>query len=180
MFNEFINKHKDIVDFFFKLATMSIAVFNILFAIYIFKLKNKKDDSDKEKDRRISLLKTLVLDHNLKYFYDFFDELAAVLEELKTGLDDAEKSTIKTKADVKFILLRRQFTDTFLAVDKSLYTTIIDKMDILQDELTYCIFDAGVNLTHEPKFNEMITNKLIDKKTAILSMLFMYRGDEVV
>lgn len=65
----------DWLDIVYKIAMVLIALFNIWFAITIHKLKNKKEDNFKEADRKIALLKTLILDYNLKFVYDFFDSL---------------------------------------------------------------------------------------------------------
>jgi len=174
--DDLIKNHKELVDFLFKVATMFIALFNVGFAILIFRSKTRKDDTDKEKDRKLSLLKTLVLDHNLKNFYSFFDDLESKLSELKKALSDEEKSVIDSAVSDKFVKLRIQFINLFLAVDKDLYKSILDKMDSLQEYITKSIFDAGVNLNHDPKYNEIIANPLSDKKTDILAMLFQYRG----
>ena len=174
--DDFIKNHKDIVDFLFKIATMSIALFNIGFAIWIYKTKTHKDDTDKERDRKLSLLKTLVLDHNLKNFYAFFDDLEAKLSDLKKPLNDEEKAEIDVIVSEKFSKLRIQFTDLFLAVDRVLYQAILDKMDSLQEHITKSIFDPGVNLNHEPKYKEIIITPLSTEKTSIVTTLYQYRG----
>ena len=72
-----------LLDIFFKTATIIIAIANLFFVVKFFNLKNKKEDADKEKDRRINWLKTLVLDHSLDSFYSFFDSLETELNKLK-------------------------------------------------------------------------------------------------
>lgn len=62
---------RNLVDLFYKLATVLIALFNVGFAVYIYRTKDKKEDDNKEADRRIGLLKTLILDYNLKHVYSF-------------------------------------------------------------------------------------------------------------
>ncbi len=56
-----------ILDVVYKIAMILIAAFNAWFAYTIHKLKNKKEDDFKEADRKIALLKTLILDYNLKF-----------------------------------------------------------------------------------------------------------------
>lgn len=68
-----------ILDVVYKIAMILIAAFNAWFAYTIHKLKNKKEDDFKEADRKIALLKTLILDYNLKFVYEFFDNLEAHL-----------------------------------------------------------------------------------------------------
>jgi hypothetical protein len=168
----------DYLDIAFKLAAICIALFNVIFAINIFRIKNKKDDSEKEKDIKIQLLKTLVLDHNLKYFYSVFDEIESELLKLKApNLNDNQKSKIDSDIADLFIKLRRRFFDSLLAIDDDLYDVVIDFSDELQGHLTNSIFDQGVNLSHAPKFDELIKEKIIKTKTEIIRKLFNYRGD---
>ena len=163
----------DYLDIAFKSATICIALFNIYFASKIFRIKNKKEDSEKERDRKIQLLKTLVLDHNLKHYYSVFDEIEAKLTELKTpNLNDENKSAIDTSIADLFIKLRRKFYDSLLAIDNALYNTIIGYSDELQTNLTNAIFDPGVNLSHAPKYDELIQEKVINTKTEIIKKLF--------
>lgn len=167
----------DYLDIVFKSATVLIAAINVSFAIRIFRVKSKKDDTDKERDRRIQQLKTLVLDHNLKHFYDFFDKIEVELAALKqSNLTDEQKKDIDDKVGDHFIAVRRKFTDTLLSVDQSLYDSTLDLTDKLQEYLSSSMFDAGVNLSHAPKYDEIINEKLTTTKTDIIRKLFSYRG----
>ena len=167
----------DYLDIAFKSATICIALFNVYFASKIFRIKNEKDDSEKERDRKLQLLKTLVLDHNLKHYYSGFSEIETKLNELKeSNLTDENKSEIDTAIADLFINLRRRFYDSLLAIDNSLYDTIVEYSDELQGHLTNTIFDAGINLSHEPKFEELISEKIINTKTEIIKKLYNYRG----
>lgn len=168
----------DYLDIAFKSATICIALFNIYFATKIFRIKDRKEDSEKERDRKIQLLKTLVLDHNLKHYYSIFDEIEAKLTELKApNLNDDNKSTIDTSVAELFIKLRRKFYDSLLAIDNALYDTIVDFSDKLQTDLTNAIFDPGINLSHTPKYDELIQEKVTNTKTEIIKKLFNYRGN---
>lgn len=168
----------DYLDIAFKIATISIAALNVFFAVRIFNLKNKKDDSAKEKDRKIQLLKTLVLDPNFKNFYLIFDEIEDELNKLKVnGLTVIQKQAIDATLADLFIKLRRKFYDSLLGIDESLYSNIETHSDVLQNHFTETIFDNGVNLSHSPKFDELITEKLLNTKTNIIKQLFSYRGD---
>lgn len=166
-----------LLDIIFKTATVLVAVVNLIFVVKFFNLKSVRDNSDKERDRKINWLKTLVLDYNLDSFYSFFDSLETSLAKLKRqniSLND------KTKVDEEiadlFILLRRKFTDTLLAVDDSLYKKVLLISDKLQTHLTETIFDNGVNLAHPPKFQELLLERLIISKTDIIKVIFGYRG----
>jgi hypothetical protein len=170
-------ENTDYLDIAFKTATICIALFNAYFAIKIFKDKNKKEDTEKERDRKIQLLKTLVLDHNLEYFYTIFDEIENELEKLKLpNLTDQDKLIIDSNIQDLFIKLRRKFYDSLLAIDETLYNNIENRCDELQSHFSLTIFDQGINLSHIPKYDDLINEKLIDSKTEIIRFLFSYRG----
>jgi hypothetical protein len=94
----------DFLDIVFKSATIIIALTNMGFAFYVYKIKTEKDDKDKEKDRRISWMKSLVLDHTLKQFYGFCDNIEHELLKLNNKeLNDAFRAEVNDNlADLFF------------------------------------------------------------------------------
>ena len=56
-------------------------------------------------------------------------------------------------------------------------TMISAKLLLNEDDITNSIFDAGINLYVDKKFNDFITNKIIDCKTKIIKILFSYSGE---
>lgn len=60
------------LDVFYKFGMVVIAIVNIIFARKLHKQQIVKDEAKEKSDHKVMLLKTLVLDHNLKPFYDFF------------------------------------------------------------------------------------------------------------
>lgn len=167
----------ELLDIIFKSATAIIALANLFFVIKFFKLKSKKEDIDKEKDRKIQWLKTLVLDHSLDSFYDFFKSTELELNNLKIqNLSIAAKTKIDEKIGDEFIKLRRNFTDTLIAVDETFYKKVLAVTDNFQTHLTTTIFDNGINLAYQPKFEELILEKMTIAKTDIIKLLFGYRG----
>ncbi|HTN37298.1 MAG TPA: hypothetical protein VL053_09500 [Arachidicoccus sp.] len=165
------------LDILVKVATVIIALFNVVFTVIIFRFKTNKDNKEKDCDRNIQLLKTLVLDHNLSNYYQIFEHIEHHLIALKS-----EQLTlpIKQEIDLKladyFIQLRNKFYDILLAIDDALYERIKTEIDGLQTNLIDTIFDPGINLNHTPKYDELITQKLVVTKTEIIRMLFQYRG----
>lgn len=166
-----------ILDIIFKAATVCIAGFNVFFAIKIFRLKDKKDDTEKERDRKIQLLKTLVLDHNLIKYHSIFEDIEKQLILLKKpDMQIDEKQAVDTEIGELFIQLRSKFYDSLLAIDNDLYDCIKGKADALQTHFTETIFDQGINLAHLPKYDELINQQLTTAKTEIIRKLFNYRG----
>ncbi|TGK87578.1 hypothetical protein EHQ24_01665 [Leptospira noumeaensis] len=155
-----------------------IALFNSGFALKIFLSNSKKDEIKREKDRKIQLLKILVLDHNLKYFYDIFEKLEMKLHLLeRKNLKLNTKKTIEGDISNLFIQLRRKFTDPLLAIDNSFYDRILKTLDDHQSSITNAIFNEGINLSNKEKYNEIISEEHSAVKSDILRILFSYKGD---
>lgn len=162
------------VDIFYKCATVMIAFFNLAFAIYIFIMKDRKEDNNKEADRKINLLKTLVLDYNLKYVYSFFDELKAILSMLKDP--EANKVFVEQNIQVLFKELNEKFIYFLSAVDNNLYSKILRKSDNFRDQLVANIFDEGINIHVDKQYNELIDKPYKVFKKDIIQDLFSYTG----
>jgi len=170
--------NRSVLDTIYKIAMICIAFFNIFFAIYIFNFKNRKDDYANERNRKIGLLKSLVLDHNMKYLYDFFENIDKEVQALKLlNININEKRNTNDNLINLGIILRQNFIDTLIAIDKGLYTDIILTTDNLLDTLTENIFDEGINLSHLPMFEQKITKLITENKTSIIKTLFSYKGD---
>lgn len=165
------------LDVIHKSATILIALCNLGFAVFIFSKNTQKSDRDKKKDRNIQALKVLIFDHNLKYFYYFFEDIESHLNGFKEiGLSDAEKAVILEKIGDDLILLRRKFTDTLLAIDKSLYTKVLDRFDTFETNINDLVFEHGINLSDAPTFDDNITSNLTILKTETIKDLFDYNS----
>jgi hypothetical protein len=160
-----------------EIATVVIAVVNVILVIYIFRNNNNRDLTLKEKERKLNLLKTLVLDYSMQHFYRFFDEIDIETHKLmKRGLDENAKKSINESLLNSGKKLEQKFIDLFIGIDNLLYEQIKERSDKLLDGYTECIFDEGVNLYAENKFNDLITNKMIECKSQIIKILFSYSG----
>lgn len=171
-------QNPSILDTTCKIATVFIALINVCLVVYIFMRNTNKDNKNNEKNRKINLLKTLILDYNMKYLYLFFENTTNESLKLAEGvLNDVTKREINDKLLSFGNELRQKFTDPFLAVDPVLYNNILHSTDVLLDSITNSIFDEGINLSHAPKFEELITNNVTNTKTRIIKLLFNYSGE---
>ena len=160
-----------------KISTIVIACCNLFFAVFLWVKKNKRDDKDKERDRKLALLKTLILDHHLADFYDCFKTLNNDVAALKTvNQEEGFKLQVHEKLESSFISLREQFIDLLLAVDQYLYESLLKLSDELQDSLANAIFDEGIVISNEIKFNELIAQPMAETRTRMIRVLFEYRG----
>ncbi len=172
-----MNADTSVFDVIHKSATVVLAGCTLFTSYYIYKSNKNNLAVDKKKDRNIQSLKVLILDHNLKFLYYCFENLTTILDGFKAaGLSDAEKGSINDQVSDEFIALRIKFVDILLAVDEKLYNNILAQLDTFQDSLTEAVFDNGVNLSHVPKFDELITSKQAVLKTEIIKALFSYNG----
>lgn len=157
--------------------TLIISLINLFYAINFFWRKDKKEDDVKERDLRISWFKSLILDYNLEHFHNFFQEIDKESQKLKPKkLPDKAKQVINEAIKDQQSFLRKNFVDMLLAVDDELYNSTLKELDKLTDHLTEVIFDSGINLTHAPKFEEEISQKISETKTNILKLFFGYKG----
>lgn len=169
---------KSLLDNICSVASIIIAIANVVLIIYIFRHNNKKDDSDKEKTRRQHLLKTLVLDYNMSKFYSFYQEIHKETNALlANNLSNEDKSRINENIKENAVELRQNFIDMFLAIDDNLYKMLLSKIDELIDSLTNTIFDEGINLAFKPKYDEEVSKRIRESKTAIIGVLFSYTGE---
>lgn len=170
-------KEKSLLDNICSVANIIIAVANVVLIIHIFRHNNKRDDADKEKNRKQHLLKTLVLDYNMSKFYSFYQDIHKETNALLTKhLSTEDKQKINESLKEKAIDLRQNFIDMFIAIDEGLYNLIIARIDELIDSLTNTIFDEGINLSHKPKYDDEVSKKIRESKTAIIGILFSYTG----
>lgn len=169
---------KSLLDNICSVASIIIAIANVVLIIFIFRHNNKKDDTDKEKTRRQHLLKTLVLDYNMSKFYSFYQEIHKETNALLVNnLSTEDKSRINENIKEKAVELRQGFIDMFLAIDENLYQMLLSKIDELIDSLTNTIFDEGINLAFKPKYDEEVSKRIRESKTAIIGVLFSYTGE---
>ena len=148
------------LDIVYKIATVIIALANIVFAIIIFK-RNKKRE----------LVKTLVLDYSIQHFYNYFENLDIELSKLKTQCDAKTKKEIEKNILSLVVEFEQKFIDLFLYVNPELHEDIKHKIDDMVGKLMTSIFDEGINIYVDAQYNEKIANEVIVTKASLISLL---------
>jgi len=149
------------------IITIIIAVTNCVWTIYVY-----------IKTTRLNGLKSLVLDHNIQYLYDFFSNIENKTNELKSLKDKKDEQTIKeTKEQINESILQssklfeQKFIDLFLAVDNKTCQKLKEETDKLTDALTEAIFNDGINIYVDKIYDEYIAYHISIHKSKIISLL---------
>ena len=105
--------------------TIVCTLLNVILVFIIYKLNDKKADVNSEKQRKMTLFHTLILNYNIEYFYKFFSSLEDEVDSLKShDLAIEQKTAINEKILVLASKFRRQFIDAVNAIDSDLYNKI--------------------------------------------------------
>lgn len=143
------------------MATVIIALANIVFAIIIFK-----------RNRQRELIKTLVLDYSIKHFYNYFEDLDLELRKLKNPQTNVEtKKEIEKNIQSLGLMFEQRFIDLFLAIDPNLHKELKNKIDDMFGNIMESIFDKGINIYVDSQYNEKIANVMISTKASIIKLL---------
>lgn len=170
------------IDICYKISMIIIALFNFFYAYKLNMFKKKKDEEketnekiQKEKERKISLLKGLVLDHNLKHLYIFFTNIENDLSLLKKK--EADKKQIEQQIQIRFKELGENFIISLSAAVPHLGKSIQDYSDEMRDSLINNIADEGINLWVEHYYNDKIKMVVDSGKVKMIKALFDYNGE---
>ena len=161
--------------------TSIFAVANLILAFSVFKLNQASDEKKAISERKITMLKTLILDAKMESFFRMMDDIKMIADELLTikDTDTQKKEEINNKLRECFYEFKISFVDLLMAINyNTLYKPIMDSTVKLQDELTNAIFDDGIRLSHRPKFEEKILTPMGDMQTTIIKILYNYDGVE--
>lgn len=149
------------LDIAYKIATVFIALANIVFAFVVFK-RNKNRE----------LIKTIVLDYSIEHFYKYFEDLDNELSKLKTRCTDENKKEIEKNIQSLGRIFEQRFIDLFLHINSQLHKKIKDEIDEMVGNLMEVIFDEGINIYVEKEYNTRILNKVVITKASIIKLLY--------
>lgn len=162
---------KSILDVVYKIGMVVIALMNIYFAK---KLQKHQEEQQKEKstsDHKVMLLKTLILDYNLKTFFEFFEILAKTTDKLKVA--GVNTKDIEPELQEKFKGVNQSFVDLLQGIDEELYKKILAYSDDTRDLLIENI--STYKLENDNNFKEHIVKPISQMKKDIIRELFMFK-----
>ena len=132
------------------IVTVVLASTNLVYAIKIFRYKDKKEDSQKEKDIRAAAFKNIILDKGLDAFFEFFKTIETRLLELReTSISLERKQEINQFVIDQANELRQGFVDTIRSVSENLSDRILRHRDPTTDRITEEIFNEDCDLSDQ-------------------------------
>lgn len=166
----------ELLDPLYKIGVILIALFNLIFSLYIYYRNNESQKEKETKANRQNSLNILILNHKLDVFYKIFAEIHSDCKVLLDSQieEDRRKEQANTQLEDLFIRLNIEFIATLRAVDIPLSDNILNISDKLQGKLSENIFDSGVNLHIKAKYDELIQSPISDAEIAIVQKLYEF------
>ena len=166
-----IESGSSFVDTTIAIAMAIIALANIVLTFYIFRQGRKDTSEGAKRQRKFELIQTLILDERLPLLYGFYDSISEECRKLLDSNDQQIKVIVNNNNISLLKKFRQDFIMPFNVVDHDLFVDLKETADGLIDGITEAIFNEGINLRYEPKFNEMISEPLAQNRNLMLSKL---------
>ena len=161
-----------VMDTILAIAMAIIAIADIFLTVFIFR-QTRKDSSEVERNhRKFELMQSLILNYRLQLLYGFYDAISKECGALLISTDQDTKKLVDDNNKAILKKFRLEFVMLFQVIDHSLCLDLKKIADDLIDGITEVIFDEGINLTYEPKYNEMITEPLSRNRNAMIAKLY--------
>lgn len=159
------------LDVVYKAGMVVIALVNIYFAQKIRKQQTINDEAKSTSDHKVMLLKTLILDYNLTFFYDSFNNLITITTPLKDK--DADLKAIETQIQYCFKELNEGFIELLQGVDEELYRNVLSKSDETRDLImnNMTVFKMDVEKVYE----DNVLRPIAMMKKDIIKQLFEFK-----
>lgn len=162
------------VEWIFNIATLIIAIVGLIISIVVFRKSRKDNEVQNNSTRKLELMKTLILDQNMSKFYDIFNRLFQCAEKLKNKTCNKEEVEEGIQSTLKE--LNENILLLFVAIDNTLYVSLLDESDRCRDSIVTSIGDEGINLYVEEKYKEHILKHLNLAKQQIIRKIYNYKG----
>lgn len=154
------------------IATVIIAIINVILTLYIFFKERKDKETVEDKHSKFEMLRALILDENIGRLYDFYDVITEECEKLLKSDDKTTKDEVNNNILSEAKLFRLRFLTLFNVTDSVLYNDLLNICDALIDSITNSIYDEGLKLTNIPKFDQEIRQRISKNRIEMLSRLY--------
>lgn len=160
------------LEWILNIATLFIAIAGLVTSI-IVAIKSRSDNKELNNSaRKVELMKTLILDHQMSFFFSIFNKLSEVLEKLKER--ECNKKEVEKEIQSNLRILNEEFLLLFQAIDEALYERLLKHSDAFRDKLVESIGNDGINLFVDNMFSEYIQIPLRSAKRGLISTIYNY------
>lgn len=158
------------------IATLVIAIGGLILSGYVFFQERKFSEVQNDSNRRLELLKTLILDHNMEPFYEIFSKLTSSTDRLKDE-SDTENHREEVESEVQNLLrnLNEQVLMLFHAIDQVLYDNLLSESDKCRDILVENIGDETLQFNLPDQYLENILSHINRAKHRMIKIIFDYK-----
>ena len=167
-----VNNSVEWADKMIAIAMAIIALFDVVLTFIIFYRTRKDSKYEEDKHRRFELMHSLILEHNIIKLYDFYDKLTDECNKLLKSEEKSIKDEVNKSVKSEAKQFRLRFLTLFNVIDTNLYNSLVEITDNLVDGITNTIYDSGIKLTHEPKYDVEIAQKISKSRVDMLNKLY--------
>lgn len=154
------------------IAMTVIAIVNVVLTFFIFSRTRKDNKSVEDKHHRFEMMHSLIMEHNITRLYDFYDRVSEVCTKLQLSEEQSVKDEVNNAVKGEAKKFRLRFLTLFNVVDPALYRSLLEVSDHLVDGITNSIYNPGIKLTYEPKYDEEISQKISKSRIEMLTKLY--------
>jgi hypothetical protein len=170
----------DIAD----IANIITASFNTVFAVYLFTYQFRKDKKTElqtaelhEQNIKLQWFKELVVQPNLHRINTFYTNLESIKSRIKTNdLTENDKQEINNFVKAELSVMRKDFVDVLLQVDRPFSDSILKNLDELVDDITQAIFNDELKLALPNVYEKYIGNKIAYSRNNLIAQIYNYKG----
>jgi hypothetical protein len=155
------------------IATIVIALANLILASYVFYFQRKKNRND----IKLQWFKELIIEPNMPNIDKFYNNLSGLRVRIVVPLlGEDEKRVINDSIKLEAQELRKSYITLLMMFDSKLGTKSKDNIDELVDNITNALFNDELRLSHPNVYDREIGQKILVSKTNLLSYIYNYYG----
>ena len=174
-----VNVIRDLWDVVVQFATVFTAIVSVYLAYRVYIWTKHDSEQQTEQQRKLTMLKTLVLDYRMNLFYEFIEDISSVSKELAIYTTKEQRMQINEKLLVEFSNIRLKFFEILRVVDnRMLYEPSLKILDDLFDYLSETMSQEGVDFTQEVILREKVILPINNASIEVLRVLFKYTGNQ--
>lgn len=161
----------DMLETLSQIAMVVIAAFDTVLTILLYGYARRDTTEIEAKHRKFDLIQTIILNNNLHKFYRFYDDVNETCQQFLQSDDPKLRQQVDLRLKQLLKQFRLEFIVLFNVIDAQIYQEMLETVDELIDHIVNTIYDEGINLKYEPKYNELIAQPISKNRNAMLNVL---------